>query len=431
MKKIERAAGGLVVRQTTAGLEVLLIDDAYGHTAFPKGHLEAGETWEMAAVREIEEETGIEARILAPLGRVAYDIERDGQPIRKEVRLFLLEAIDESVEPAPQQEELERAYYLPWQDAEARHNERGYDNWKWIFDKAKRLWEWHEGRYEEAWRQLDAGQDTDVLAAKWREVQPWLRQLIAAVETELRWTAPDIASAWQKVERPAEPAFPLTVADPQAALLGAIEHTLLKPEASVVDIENLCQEALAYNFRAVCVNPQHIALVSARLQGSDVVPCVVVGFPFGTTDLAALRAETEAVIENGAREVDMVIPFGSMREDDIWHTYAAVAAVVQTAQKHPGVRTKAILETHFLTIDQLVKASIAALAAGADFIKTSTGFAPSGARVADVACMATLAGANRGVKASGGIRTRAAALNFLRFGATRLGASSGPTLVRK
>lgn len=432
MTNVERAAGGLVVRKTAAGPQVLLIDDAYGRVSFPKGHLEAGETWESAAIREIQEETGISARILAPLGRVEYKIERDGQPVRKQVRLFLLAALDESVEPTPQQEELDGAYFLPWNEAASRHEERGYDNWKWIFAKAALLWQWHDADWEEMWRHLDAATQLDVFERQWPTMNGWLDQLVSSVEDELAATAPDIAAAWRSVRASSSAiALPRTLADEAEVLRGAIEHTLLKPEASEVDVVNLCREAVAHRFRAVCVNPQHAAVANQVLAGSDVILCTVVGFPLGAVDVDALVAETEAVIRHGAREVDMVIPIGSMREDDIWRVEQAVSAVVRVAHAYPNVRVKAILEAHFLRIDQLVKASIVALAAGADFIKTSTGFAASGARLADVACMAKIAGEHRGVKAAGGIRSRLAARSLLGFGATRIGTSSGPALSRE
>ncbi|WP_274648761.1 NUDIX hydrolase [Paenibacillus humicola] len=138
---IERAAGGLVFRKTQAGFQVLLIDDRYGHVSFPKGHLESGETWEEAAVREILEETGIKSRILSPLGDVEYPIERKGLTIRKQVRLFVLEAMDEQAEPVHQSDEVESAQYFAWEDALRLHAERGYANLNWVFDKAKAFWD--------------------------------------------------------------------------------------------------------------------------------------------------------------------------------------------------------------------------------------------------------------------------------------------------
>lgn len=137
---VERAAGGLVLRKAQKGFQVLLINDKYGHVSFPKGHLESGETWEDAAVREIFEETGIKSRILSPLGDVEYPINRKGLTIRKLVRFFVLEAIDEQAEPVHQADEVESAQYFAWEDALQLHMERGYANLSWIFDKAKAFW---------------------------------------------------------------------------------------------------------------------------------------------------------------------------------------------------------------------------------------------------------------------------------------------------
>ncbi|RTE09576.1 NUDIX hydrolase [Paenibacillus whitsoniae] len=141
---IERAAGGLVLRISRTGLQALLIHDRYGHVVgFPKGHLEPGETWEQAAVREIFEETGINSRILSPLGGIEYPIEKKGLTIRKQVRLFLLEAIEEHEEPVHQANEVENAQYFAWEDALQVHRERGYTDLNWVFDKAKAFWDCH------------------------------------------------------------------------------------------------------------------------------------------------------------------------------------------------------------------------------------------------------------------------------------------------
>jgi deoxyribose-phosphate aldolase len=425
---IERAAGGFVIRRTQRGIEVLLIDDAYGHVTFPKGHLEPGETWEDAAVRETFEETGVQAHILSPLGRVEYMIEREGQPVRKQVRLFLLEVVDESKEPVHQQEEVKGAYFLPWAEAEKAHAEKGYENWQWVFHKAQALIEWHDGHWESNWRQVKASLPAHQLDAAWKSAAPVVDRIVGAVREELKAVAPDIYRAIPDVV-PAS--LPKAVENATQALKNAIEHTLLKPEASAVDVLNLCHDAKRHEFKTVCVNPQHVPLAAQSLQGTAVIPCTVVGFPLGATDPDALAAETRAVVRQGARDVDMVIPVGAMKEDDIWTVYRHVKAVCDAAKETPGVSVKVILEAHFLSYDQLAKASLVSLAAGAQFVKTSTGFAPSGAKIADVALMAKIAGDSYGVKASGGIRTREDAINFLRFGATRIGTSSGVAIVRE
>nr|WP_272907974.1 deoxyribose-phosphate aldolase [Alicyclobacillus tolerans] len=433
--KIERAAGGLVVRTVKNQREALLIDDAYGHVALPKGHVEPGESWEEAAIREIEEETGIEARILAPLGRVEYPIVRDGEAVRKQVRMFLLEAVDNAQEPRPQLEELDRAYYRLWDEAVALHDERGYANWRWLFAKAQVLLQWHTQQWETRWRQLPAN-DSLQIDRMWPDVAPWTKRLFEALDMELSATFPEMSRPWETAspengfrERP----LPASPDEAAQAVQGAIEHTLLKPEASVLDILRICQEARNHHFAAVCVNPRHTAEVHRALAGSGVGTCVVVGFPLGAVTAKMLGEETRQVMELGADEIDCVIPVGAMREDDVWTVYEHVAAVCRAAHAdaaHPKV-VKAILENHFLTYEQVAKASWVALAAGADFVKTSTGFAPSGARVADVALMAQAAASTGRVKAAGGIRTREDAVNFLRYGAARLGTSSGALLVGK
>lgn len=425
---IERAAGGFVIRRTQKGTEVLLIDDAYGHVAFPKGHLEPGERWEDAAIRETFEETGIQAHVISPLGRVEYVIERQGQPVRKQVRLFLLEAVDESKEPAPQHEEVKNAYFLPWDEAEKAHAQKGYANWQWVFTKAQALIEWHDGHWESNWRQVKASLPAHELDTAWKSAVPVIDKIVGAVREELKAVAPEIYLA---VPDTVPVSLPKTVENLTQALKNAIEHTLLKPEASAVDVLNLCTEAKKYEFKTVCVNPQHVPLTAQNLQGTQVIPCTVVGFPLGAADPEALAAETRAVIRQGAQDVDMVIPVGSMKEDDIWTVYRHVKAVCDAAKETPGVDVKVIVEAHFLTYDQLAKACLVALAAGAQFVKTSTGFAPSGAKIADVALMAKITGESYGVKASGGIRSRDEATNYLRYGATRIGTSSGVAIVRE
>lgn len=424
---VERAAGGVVIRKRDGVRQVLLIDDAYGHITFPKGHLEPGESWEDAAIREIEEETGITARILMPLSRVEYEVVRHEQPVRKQVRLFLMEEIDEQDDPVAQVEEIVGAYFTSFTEARQLHKDKGYPNWSFVLPKAEVLYDWHEMQLEERFRHLEADTPETELDRAWDVARPVVERLIDVTREELLVIAPDWADSLpQKTAKQ----LPIKVEASPAVLCGAIEHTLLKPEASVVSILNLCQEALRHQFRAVCVNPEHIDLVASELSGSKVTPCVVVGFPLGATDVAALRAEAQAVVDAGAREVDMVIPVGSMKEDDIFAVYQRVRAVVSVAQENVNVAVKVILEAHYLSYAQLATASYVALAAGADFIKTSTGFAPSGARVADVALMAIIAG-DRGVKAAGGVRSGIAALNFLRYGATRLGTSSGVALIRE
>jgi len=434
---IERAAGGLVVRVTSRGREVLLIDDAFGKIAVPKGHLEHGESWEEAAIREVFEETGIHARILGPLGRVEYPISRNGASVRKQVRLFLMEALDESDLPVHQAEEVYSAYYVPWDEGKTLHNLRGYQNWSWLFDKADSVWTWHVEDLEMRWRLQPASLSERELAAIWHDVGGPMDSLVQAVRAELTVVAPEWAM--NLVTPDAAHRLPLSTPVTSAVIAQAVEHTLLRPDASAVDIEHLCAEALLHNFPLVCLSPQYVEMASRLLKDTPTRVCTVVGFPLGAHAPALLALETAQVIADGATDVDMVIPIGSMKEDDVWTVYRHVRAVVEAAAAHPEVTIKVILETSFLTIDQVVKASFVAFCAGAHMIKTSTGFAASGARLADVAVMRLIAGVDvaldsphrRAVKASGGVRSRQEAISFIRYGAGRLGTSSGITLIRE
>ncbi|MCL6593981.1 MAG: deoxyribose-phosphate aldolase, partial [Alicyclobacillus sp.] len=299
-----------------------------------------------------------------------------------------------------------------------------YTNWNWVFAKADALWRWHEGHWEARWRQLPVDAEASVVDRLWDEVRPLLDDLAAAVCAELATVAP-AAAGWQPVQEP----LPRTVA--ASALRSAIEHTLLRPDASALDVLRLCQEAQEQQFARVCVAPQHVALAVQSLLGSGIRVVSVLGFPHGNTLPAALAAEAAAVLAAGAVELDMVIPIGAMREDDLWtvleHVRAVTTAVAATA---PATPVKAILEAHYLSIGQLCTAALTALAGGAHWVKTSTGFAPGGARLADVALLARVAGAER-VKAAGGIRHRPAALQLMRYGADRLGTSSGVVLCRE
>lgn len=424
---VERASGGVVVRVRNGQREVLLIDDQYGRISFPKGHVEALESWETAALREVYEETGIAARILSPLGRVEYAITRGGQTIRKQVRIFLMEALSGETEPVAQLEELPAAYYLPWPAADEALRDLGYDNWSWLLTRAAVECDWHDGGWETRWRKLPLDTPFTEIAGLWQSIQPLFERQLAAVQSELAVCAAD----WTyPVPVAALPQWPISIADEQAALAAALEHTLLRPTASVLDVERVCDEAREYNLHAICVHAQHVAAAAWRLRQTDVAVCTVVGFPLGAGDTRGLQAEVAAAIAAGAREIDMVIPIGSMCEDDIWTVFQYVACVTRTAKMTQGVAVKVILETHFLTHAQVLKACLVAAAAGADFVKTSTGFAEGGATVADVVAMVHAVGNALGVKAAGGVRSRAAALNLLRLGATRIGSSASLQIMR-
>ena len=209
-----------------------------------------------------------------------------------------------------------------------------------------------------------------------------------------------------------------------------IDHTLLKPEATSGQIEQLCREARHYHFAAVCVNPTHVKLAAELLQGSNVAVCTVIGFPLGATLTEVKVFETEQAIELGAAEVDMVINIGALKEGNlelVERDIAAVAAAAHTNQAH----CKVIIETALLTDEEKVQACQLAQKARADFVKTSTGFSQGGATVEDVALMRRAVGAEIGVKASGGIKTLADAQQMVAAGATRLGVSAGVKIAQE
>jgi deoxyribose-phosphate aldolase len=207
-----------------------------------------------------------------------------------------------------------------------------------------------------------------------------------------------------------------------------IDHTLLKPDATREQIETLCREALEYHFFSVCVNPVYVRLCAERLAGSDVVVCSVIGFPLGATPTEVKVLEALRAIHDGAAELDMVIHIGALKSGDEERVQEDIAAVARACHA-AGVHLKVIIEAALLTDEEKVTACRLAEAAGADFVKTSTGFGPSGARVEDVALMRRTVGEDVGVKAAGGIRTREDAERMIAAGATRIGASSGIQIV--
>jgi deoxyribose-phosphate aldolase len=206
-----------------------------------------------------------------------------------------------------------------------------------------------------------------------------------------------------------------------AELAQLIDHTLLRPEAGEADIRRLCAEARACGFHSVCVNPVHAGLAARELSGTAISVCAVVGFPFGATPSAIKAAEAEAVLAEGARELDMVIDLGALKDGRFARVSADIALVRRVAQ---GALLKVILETGLLTDEEKTIACELAIGAGADFVKTSTGFIAGGATVADVRLLRRVVGPDFGVKASGGIRSRADALALIAAGANRLGTSS-------
>ena len=206
-----------------------------------------------------------------------------------------------------------------------------------------------------------------------------------------------------------------------------IDHTLLKPAATRADIAKLCAEAKEYRFASVCVNSAHIAEVAAALAGTDVAPCCVVGFPLGAMETEAKAFEAARAAALGAKEIDMVMDIGAAKEGDFARVEADIAAVGSAIQGR--AKLKVILECCLLTDEEKTAACLAAKRAGADFVKTSTGFSTGGATEHDVALMRAAVGDDMGVKASGGIRTREDALRMIAAGASRIGASAGIAIV--
>lgn len=206
-------------------------------------------------------------------------------------------------------------------------------------------------------------------------------------------------------------------------LASLIDHTLLRPEVTRSQIEQLSNEALSLGCAAVCVNPAWVPFAAERLRGSAVKVATVVGFPFGATLTSAKRAEAEAAVQAGAQELDMVMNVGALRSGEPERVEADIRGVVEVGHAG-GAIVKVILENAFLSDAQKVVACQIAQKAGADFVKTSTGFGPSGATEGDVRLMRQTVGAHMGVKAAAGIRTLADALRMLEAGATRLGMSA-------
>lgn len=208
-----------------------------------------------------------------------------------------------------------------------------------------------------------------------------------------------------------------------------IDHTLLKPDATPQQIAQLCAEAREYGFVAVCVNPVHVAQAAVLLSGSATVVCSVAGFPLGATSTAVKVFETRQAIADGAREIDMVISIGHLKNGDTDFVLNDIRSVVDAAHTG-GAICKVIIETALLTDEEKRRACTLVVEAGADFVKTSTGFASGGATVADVALMRTVVGDRARIKAAGGIRTLADARAMIAAGAARIGTSSGVAIVR-
>ena len=215
-----------------------------------------------------------------------------------------------------------------------------------------------------------------------------------------------------------------------AGVASMIDHTLLKPDATRKNIEELCREAAQFKFATVCVNPAWVALSAKLLAGSGVGVCSVVGFPLGATTADVKGYETRRSIFDGAREIDMVINVGALKSGDLGVVERDIEAVAAPC-RDCGVLSKVIIEAALLTDDEKVTACTLAKAAGADYVKTSTGFASGGATVADVALMRRVVGAEMGVKAAGGVRDLEGMQAMIAAGATRVGASAGVKIVQQ
>lgn len=211
-------------------------------------------------------------------------------------------------------------------------------------------------------------------------------------------------------------------------LAGMIDHTALKPAITKEEIVKLCEEAKEYMFASVCVNPTWIELSSELLKGTDVKVCTVVGFPLGATTTETKAFETKDAIQKGATEVDMVINIGALKDQNYDLVEKDIRAVVEAAKGK--ALTKVIIETSQLTDEEKRKACELSVKAGADFVKTSTGFSGGGATVEDIALMRKVVGPTIGVKASGGVRDSKGALAMVEAGATRIGASAGIAIVK-
>ncbi|MGA8021425.1 MAG: deoxyribose-phosphate aldolase [Candidatus Acidiferrales bacterium] len=209
-----------------------------------------------------------------------------------------------------------------------------------------------------------------------------------------------------------------------------IDHTLLKPEATRDEIRKLCEEALKYGFASVCVNPWNVPQAAELLRGGAVKVCTVVGFPLGATLPEVKAFEAEQSLKRGAQEIDMVINIGALKSRLLDAVAGDIRGVVETAHRGGGI-CKVILETALLTREEKVQGSLAAKNAGADFVKTSTGFSTAGATPEDVRLIRETVGVGTGIKAAGGVRTLEDLLKMVEAGATRIGASAGVKIVEQ
>jgi len=215
---------------------------------------------------------------------------------------------------------------------------------------------------------------------------------------------------------------------PNREMASKIDHTFLKADASTEEIKKLCAEARQHVFASVCVNPSFVPLCASELRGTKVKVCTVIGFPLGANTTKIKRLEAEEALENGAKEIDMVINIGKVKDKDFDYVFNDINQVALAAKKHNAI-LKVIIETSLLTDEEKIKACVIAKAAKADYVKTSTGFSTGGATAGDVALMKYVVGSTVGVKASGGIRSQEDAIAMIESGADRIGASASVKIV--
>lgn len=211
-------------------------------------------------------------------------------------------------------------------------------------------------------------------------------------------------------------------------LAAMIDHTLLKPEATISEIKQLCEEAMQYNFASVCVNPSYVAACFDLVKSSNVKVCTVIGFPLGATTTQSKFSEAEEAIKNGAEELDIVLNIGRLKDEEYDFVYNDLKSIADLSKKHLCT-SKVILETCLLTDEEKIAACLLAKEAGLNFVKTSTGFSKGGATTYDVSLMKFIVGDKLKVKASGGIRSYEDAIAMTNAGATRLGASAGVKII--
>jgi deoxyribose-phosphate aldolase len=284
-----------------------------------------------------------------------------------------------------------------------------------------------------------------------RFVEELTRRVVTRVLAEYRRESPAAGAAWLGVPGTPPPGMPCLLEDdgalmrgyidlgaarlgfcPEACrtppdLAGFIDHTILRPDATRADIQQLCREAAEYHFASVCVNPVWVPLCVRLLEGSGVDVCTVVGFPLGANETEIKALETRRAVQQGAREIDMVIPVGALKGGDLRAVYEDICAV---RRESLGVAClKVIIEAALLDDEQKIAACTLSKDAGADYVKTSTGFAKSGATVSDVRLMRRVVGRELGVKAAGGIKDRETADAMIAAGANRIGASAGVKIV--